>query len=342
MQRSVTTMNVRSIQLRLTCSLALTVLPLAALALLAQGSPSHPETPLPQQRLRSHLFIYDLRRSTSHEVFAADTIWEAPNWSPDGKYLISNSGGAIYKIELMPDGATETPQKLAIPADHRCNNDKAISPDGTMLAFSANVLPQRGSQVFLANADGSGVKLMAAGSPSYFHGWSPDNKTLAFVAQRNGSGQYDIYSMPAGGGPEKQLTENIHQDDGPDYSPDGKWIYINSDRSGKEAIWRFPANGAGIDDAKAVKVVNDELEDWFPHISPDGKKMVYVGYPAATPTHDPRDVAIKIKLVAINHGKVGSGEKTLIEATGGQGTMNVNSWAPDSMRFAYVTYEALP
>ena len=92
-------MNVRSIQMRLTCSFALTVLSLAAPALLAQGPSSHPEAPQPQQRLRSHLFIYDLRSSTSHEVFAADTIWEAPNWSPDGKYLISNSGGAIYKID---------------------------------------------------------------------------------------------------------------------------------------------------------------------------------------------------------------------------------------------------
>jgi len=126
------------------------------------------------------------------------------------------------------------------------------------------------------------------------------------------------------------------------FSPDGKWIYINSDRSGKEAVWRFPAEGAGHDDKKAEMVVNDGLEDWFPHISPDGKKMVYIGYPAGTPTHNPRNVSIAVKLVAINHGKVDASQKPLVEATGGQGSMNVNSWAPDSMRFAYVTYEALP
>src|SRR6201998_2269740 len=118
-------MNVRSIQSRMCCNLALTVLSLAAPALLAQGPPSHPEAPQPQQRLRSHLFIYNLRSRTSHEVFAADTIWEAPNWSPDGKYLISNSGGAIYKIGLREDGTAETPQKLAIPENYQCNNDKA-------------------------------------------------------------------------------------------------------------------------------------------------------------------------------------------------------------------------
>ena len=328
-------MNVRSMPSRYCRTLTLAILCWAAPALLAQAAQ-------PRQHLRSHLFIYDLRSGASHEVFAADAIWEAPNWSPDGTYLISNSGGAIYKIVLKPDGTSETPQKLAIPDDHRCNNDKAISPDGKMLAFSANVSPQRGSQVFLANADGSGVKLMASDSPSYFHGWSPDNKTMAFVAQRNGSGQFDIYSMPAGGGPEQRLTEDIHQDDGPDYSPDGKWIYINSNRSGKEAIWRFPSTGAGPKDEKAQMVVSDSLEDWFPHPSPDGEKLVYIAYPTGTPTHDPRSAQIKIKLVAVQEDKIAATQKVLVEGSGGQGTFNVNSWAPDSMRFAYVLYEALP
>jgi len=212
------------------------------------------------EHLRSRLFIYDLHDGSSHLVYSADSVWEAPNWSPDGSYLISNSGGGIYKLVLRKDGTAE-PQKLAIPADFRCNNDKALSPDGKKLAFSATASPSKGSQVFLSDADGSNIKLMASDTPSYFHGWSPDNKTLAFVAQRNGSHQYDIYRMPAAGGAEDQLTFNIHQDDGPDYSPDGKWIYINSDRSGKQAIWRFPAEGAGRNDEKAQLVVNDQLED---------------------------------------------------------------------------------
>jgi Tol biopolymer transport system component len=295
-----------------------------------------------EQHLRSRIFIYDLRDGSTRLVYTADSIWEAPNWSPDGKYLISNSGGGIYKLTLKADGTAAAPEKLAIPDDYRCNNDKGLSPDGKNVAFSASHAPGNGSQVFLANADGGNIKLMTPDSPSYFHGWSPDSRTLAFVAQRNGSGQYDIYTMPELGGPEQRLTTNIHQDDGPDYSPDGKWIYINSDRSGKEAIWRFPASGAGPNDDKAQMVVNDGLEDWFPHISPDGSKMVYIGYPAGTPTHDPRTVHIEIKLVAIDHDKVASARQTLVQAIGGQGTMNVNSWAPDSKRFAYVTYEALP
>ena len=328
-------MKVLSMSSLFCCTFALAALNLATPSLHAQAA--HAE-----QHLRSKLFVYDLRDGSSHLVYTADQIWEAPNWSPDGKYLISNSGGAIYKLALKKDGTAETPEKLAIPANYQCNNDKAISPNGRMIAFSASAAPHKGSQVFLANADGTGVKLMTEDSPSYFHGWSPNSRTLSFVAQRNGSGQYDIYREPAAGGTEERLTFNPHQDDGPDYSPDSKWIYINSDRSGKEAAWRFPADGAGPDDVKAEMVVSDGLEDWFPHISPNGKKLVYIGYPAGTPTHNPRNVHIAIKLVAIDHDKVASTQKTLVEATGGQGTMNVNSWAPDSMRFAYVTYEPIP
>ena len=333
-------MKILSIQLQF-CKLILIAFFLTAPALHAQSSAARVEAAPSEPHLSSRLFIYDLHDGSSRLVYSADSIWEAPNWSPDGKYLIANSGGGIYKFVLKPDGMVE-PQRLAVPANFQCNNDKGISPDGKKIAFSATVPPHKGSQVFLAEADGSNVKLVAAESPSYFHGWSPDNKTLAFVAQRNGSGQYDIYSMPADGGAEKQLTSNIHHDDGPDYSPDGKWIYINSDRSGKEAVWRFPFDGAGTNDAKAEMVVTDGLEDWFPHVSPDGKKMVYIGYPAGTKTHDPRTVHIELKLVAINHGEVASSPRTLVKASGGQGTMNVNSWAPDSMRFAYVVYTVLP
>jgi TolB protein len=337
-----TTMNV-SIDSILRRGVGVVALGFASLALLAHGSPlqtaaaRHSES---DTKIRSRIFIYDLRDGSSHLVYSDDSIWEAPNWSPDGEYLISNHGGAIYKLVLKPDSTAE-PEKLNIPADYRCNNDKSLSPDGRQLGFSATPPGGKGSEVFVADADGGHIQQKTSVPPSYFHGWSPDGKTLAFVAQRNGSGQYDVYSIPAVGGTEKQLTANPHHEDGPDYSPDGHWIYINSDRSGKEAIWRFPASGAGQDDARAQMVLSDDLEDWFPHISLDGKKMVYIGYPAGTATHDPRTVPIELKLVPISHDKVGGPGKTLVKAIGGQGTMNVNSWAPDSMRFAYVTFEAM-
>jgi TolB protein len=305
-----------------------------AFASMAQGA---------EPALRSRIYVYDLRTHTSKLIFTADTIWEAPNWSPDAKYLISNSGGIIHKLSFKSDGTVVESEKLKIPENYHCNNDKAISPDGKWLAFSAFQGAERGSEVYLAHADGSDVKQMTNVSPSYFHGWSPDNKTIAYVAQRPiGGKQYDIYELATTGGDEMRLTSSPGQDDGPDYSSDGKWIYINSNRSGKEEVWRFPATGAGENDAKAEMVVSDSMQDWFPHISPDGKRLLYIAYPSNVATHDPRNVHIVFKLVDIHNNEVSKSQKVLVEASGGQGSMNVNSWAPDSMRFAYVTYEPLP
>ena len=314
---------------------------LADAAILAQP-PSQPKAPPEASpHLRSRVYTYNIADGTSHLVFTDDSTWEAPNWSPDGKYLILNHSGGIYRLVFQPDG-TAKPQKLPLPAELDCNNDKTLSPDGKQLAFSASSPSSPGSEVYLADADGSKTRQVTHQSPSYFHGWSPDKRTLAFVAQRNGGGQFDIYKVAVSGGAETQLTANPHHDDGPDYSPDGKWIYINSDRSGKEAVWRLPAQSTGVADQVAEMVVSDGLEDWFPHISPDGKQMVYIGYPSGTPTHNSRELNVTLKLVGITQGKVEANQKTLLVTHGGQGSMNVNSWAPDSMHFAYVSYEALP
>ncbi len=288
-----------------------------------------------EPRLRSHVFVYSVADGTSREVYTDGSVWEAPNWSPDGKYLILNHAGGIYRLDLSASGPA-MPHKLTLPAGLDCNNDKALSLDGTKLAFSASTPSSHGSEVFVANADGTAPQQKTTEVPSYFHGWSPDGKTLAFVAQRKGSGQFDIYSMPAAGGPETQLTADPRHDDGPDYSPDGKWVYINSDRSGKEAVWRFPAAGG-----PAEKVVDDSEEDWFPHIAPDGKKLVYITYPAGTPTHNSRELAVTLRMVPVDGDRVGNMPKTLVKLRGGQGSMNVNSWAPDSEHFAYVSYEQL-
>jgi TolB protein len=129
-------MTLRSMPSRYCCNLTLAILSWAAPALLAQAAQ-------PRQHLRSHLFIYDLRSGASHEVFAADAIWEAPNWSPDGTYLISNSGGAIYEIVLKPDGTSETPQKLVIPDDHRCSSSTSAFPQKRRATIRAQ--PRSGS-----------------------------------------------------------------------------------------------------------------------------------------------------------------------------------------------------
>src|ERR1039458_4695287 len=293
----------------------------------------------PAQRYHSKVTVYDVAARTSRTVYQADQIVEAPNWSRDGKFLLINTGGNLYRLPLNAGGEPAL-EKIELGAGgYRCNNDHDYSRDGKWLAFSASSTASRQSQVWLAHADGTGSKLMTPPAPSYFHGWSPDGRWLAFVSQRDGI--FQLFRVPAGGGAEQRLTTKGY-DDGPEYSPDGKWIYFNSNRSGGWNIWRMPADGAGPDDAKAERVTSDELEDWFPHFSPDGKSLLVFSFPKGTKTHNEKMEGVTLRLMpAPGRNLKPAALKVLTTFFGGQGTINVNSWSPDSRRFAYVVYEPI-
>ncbi|MEO7143637.1 MAG: hypothetical protein ABI165_09070 [Bryobacteraceae bacterium] len=291
----------------------------------------------PRVRYRSRISIYDLKDKSTRVLFTADDVWEAPNWSRDGKFLLTNSGGNLYRIPVEGEAK---PEKIDVGAGLRCNNDHDFSRDGKLLAFSASTASSHGSLVFLASADGSNRRQMTTVTPSYFHGWSPDGKWMAIVAQRNGN--FDLFRVRETGGPERRLTSNPGYDDGPDYSPDGKWIYFNSNRSGSWDIWRMPKNGAGANDSKAQRVTSDELEDWFPHPSPDGKWLLFLSFPKGTSNHNEK-LEVQLRMMPLPHRKLGTPRiQVLTKFFGGQGTINVSSWAPDSQRFAFVSFEKLP
>ncbi|HLH08922.1 MAG TPA: hypothetical protein VKW78_16905 [Terriglobales bacterium] len=290
--------------------------------------------------VRSRVTIYDLKSKSTKVLYTTDHLVEAPNWSPDGKYLLINTGGRLYRLPVK--GKKPQPELVNLDAAYRCNNDHGPSPDGKLIAFSANYADSHASQVFVANADGSNPKLLTPKMPSYFHGWSPDGKWLTFVGQRDSS--FNIFRVPLAGGNEERLTSHPGYDDGPDYSPDGKWIYINSNRSGTWDIWRFPADGAGPNDSKAERITSDALEDWFAHPSPNGKWLVFLSFPAGTPGHDAK-LQVQLRMMPMPGAQPGAKPgpiQTLTQFFGGQGTINVNSWSPDSKRFAYVVYEVLP
>ncbi len=287
------------------------------------------------QRYRSKITIFDFEARATRTVYEADQVIEAPNWSRDGKFLLVNAGGNLYRLPVT--GPPELQQIHLGEGGYRCNNDHDFSPDGRLIAFSASSPSSRVSQVYVARADGSNVRLLTpAPFPSYFHGWSPDGRWLAFVGQREG--KYELFR-----GPEQRLTSAGAYDDGPEYTPDGKWIYFNSNRSGAWEIWRIPAGGGGPSDALAERITNDGPEDWFPHISPDGRWMVWLAFPKGTKGHNDKMAGMILRAMPVPGDKPAPARiETLTTFFGGQGTINVNSWSPDSRQFAYVVYEPLP
>lgn len=293
-----------------------------------------------QPRYRSRIAIFDLESRKTEVVYEGDGIIEAPNWARDGSFLLVNTQGNLYRLPIRP-GAERRLERIDLGSGYRCNNDHDLSRDGKWLAFSASSAQSRQSQVYVAAADGSGVRLLTPAAPSYFHGWSPDGKWLAFVGQRNG--KYELYRVPMVGGAEERLTAKGAYDDGPEYSPDGKWIYFNSDRSGGWDIWRIPASGGGSADNRAQQVTSDEGEDWFPHISPNGKHMVFFSFPKGTRGHNDRMEGVSLRMRPTPGKKIKPSKiEVLTTFFGGQGTINVNSWSPDSKRFAFVIYQPVP
>lgn len=288
-------------------------------------------------RFSSRVMLYDLDRNTARLVYHGRGVWEAPNWSRDGSYLLVNSGGRLYRLPI--DGGEPTP--IALDPTLRANNDHDFSADGKLLAISASTPTSGGSQVYVANADGTNHRLVVAPVPSYFHGWSPDGKFLSFVANRDKK-QYDLYRVPVEGGVEERLTTHPAHEDGTDYSPDGKWIYFNSDRaSGEGDIWRMPATGAGPEDRQAQRITSDAPEDWFPHPSPDGRQLLFLSLPDGTVGHNDRDLRVQLRMIQLPGDSFAATTPGVVHTfIGGQGTINVNSWAPDSRRFAYVEYAA--
>jgi Tol biopolymer transport system component len=280
--------------------------------------------------LHSTLETVAVNSTDRQVVYSAEGRFEAPNWSRDGSYLLFNRDGHLEKLPVKGG----TPEVINTSNQNHLNNDHGISPDGTQLAISDNSqetksatgTPSHDSLVYVLPIAGGTPRRLTPTGPSYWHGWSPDGKTLAFVGQRNGD--FDIYTIPVTGGEETRLTTAKGLDDGPEYSPDGQHIYFNSERTGHMQIWHMKADGSDQE-----QVFSDDYNNWFPHISPDGKWMVFLTYERDVSGH-PENKNVMLRLMSLETKKI----TILASLFGGQGTINVPSWSPDSKQVAFVSY----
>jgi len=263
----------------------------------------------------------DIASKDRRVIYQASGVIEAPNWTRDGHTFLFNSKGRIYRL---PSKGGE-PELVDTGFANRCNNDHGLSPDGRQLAISHHG-PDGKSLIYVLPSTGGMPKLLTAAGPSYWHGWSPDGQTIVYCAERNGN--FDVYSIPVTGGEEKRLTTAPGLDDGPEYSPDGKFIYFNSARKGRMQIWRMRPDGS-----EQEPVVADDYNNWFPHPSPDGKWIVFLSYDKDVEGH-PANKGVQLRLLPLKGGPI----EVVAKLFGGQGTINVPSWSPDSRRLAFVSY----
>ncbi len=252
-----------------------------------------------------------------------DYVIEAPNWLPDGRRLLYNSQGSLWLFDLE----TKESSKIDTGDCSRCNNDHVLSPDGDYMGFSCGGID---SQVYIVPITGGTPRAVTPNSPSFLHGWSPDGKTLAYCAFREGG--KDVYTISVEGGEETRLTSAPGLNDGPEYSPDGRHIWFNSERSGLMQIWRMDADGQN----QTQMTTDEDSNSWFAHLSPDGSQAVYISYKKGdvNPGDHPANKNVELRLMSAQGGDY----RVLCRLFGGQGTLNVNSWSPCGKKIAFVSY----
>ncbi|HMH58068.1 MAG TPA: biopolymer transporter Tol [Galbitalea sp.] len=277
---------------------------------------------------RAELNILDVDSGERTLVLSSsEMLFEAPNWTSDGRSLIVNGDGGLWSIR--PEGGALAPIPLGdLPA---INNDHVVSPDGTTVYVSSE-----DGHAYAVPISGGGIRRVSNERKSftyYLHGISPDGATLSYIGMQrhsNGTVTTNVFTIPVGGGHDVQLTDDTFPDDGSEFSPDGKWIYFNSERAAQAAghaqLFRMPATGGSIE-----QLTFDERVNWFPHISPTGDRIAYVSFPTGTLGH-PADVDVLLRI--LEDGKT----RDIAAVFGGQGTMNVPSWDPTGSKLAFVDY----
>ena len=286
--------------------------------------------------LGSHIETMDVKSGKRKILYSENVSLQAPNWTKDGKSLIYNSMGSLYRFDLK----SRKPALLPTGKVKDINNDHVISFNGKMLGLSALSPDGKiGSTVYTMPITGGEPKLI---TPllgfSYLHGWSPDGKWLTYTAKRNNDptpAGFDIYKIPSKGGKEIQLTNVTGLDDGPEYSPDGKYIYFNSVRSGLMQLWRMKPDGSDPE-----QLTNDDYNNWFAHVSPDGKWIVCITFlkDEVKPDDHPFYKHVYLRMMPASGGPL----KVIAYLYGGQGTINTPSWSPDSKKIAFVSNTGMP
>jgi Tol biopolymer transport system component len=284
---------------------------------------------------RCQVWVHDTASGENRMILeTTDLLLEAPNWTLQGDALILNGRGLLWRLPIEDPNL----QVIDLQGVPPLNNDHVLDPDGAHIFVSA----YDDWQLYRAPLTG-GVAVQVSGRQGpdgllhFLHGVSPDGRQLAFVgvqAQITADSvtfvSAEICTLGSDGYGFRQITSGGAPADGPEYSPDGAWIYFNTEAFSDHAqIARMRTDGSEIE-----RLTHAPTVDWFPHLSPDGRLAAFIAYPPGTKGH-PADLWVELKLVRDGDWP---GAVTVARLFGGQGTINVNSWSPDSTRFAFVAY----
>jgi TolB protein len=253
---------------------------------------------------------------------------DSANWAPDGKSIYVHEAGKIQRIPYLDPPAGGAPQVIDTGKLLGCSGNYGLSPDGKWIAVSCSEASGAPHQVFLLPAGGGGTAKRVTNTAvgSYFHAWAPDSQSLAFT--QGHASKADFFTVPIEGGTERRLTSDT-VNDGPDYTPDGKYIYFDSSRSGKLQIWRMKPDGSA-----AEQITDDDGNNHSPHVSPDGKSVAFLSQQAP---ENGEIVPTVLKVISGSDGLI----HEVARFQGNRGSFQMYGWG-DATHLAFVSYQKLP
>jgi TolB protein len=291
----------------------------------------HPDYRVLREGQKCQLHVFDVADRSATVIAEFDQVlFEAPNWGRDGRTLYLNGQGELWAFSL---GSPPGPRRVEYTGLPALNNDHVLDPRGEAIFMSAN-----DGHIYQGALAGGRTRRVTDDDDvrHYLHGVSPDGTTLGFVRLDRSGGPGRLALMASDGGRVTVIDTGAGRIDGPEWSPDGDWIYFNTERwasaPGHAQLARVPSENPSAD--KVERLISTATVDWFPHLAPDGRLAVYLQYPEGTMGH-PEDRDVELVLVGTADWSV---PLARVPVFGGQGTINVNSWSPDSERFAFVSY----
>lgn len=300
---------------------------------------------LPGQTSRVH--VYDVGSRTARLVFESATVLvEAPNVL-DADTLVLNGDGDLWLLRLpSADSGTVLDETALVPVPmdgvDEINNDHVLDPSGTSIVVSA-----RDGELYRVPLPDGGpatrITDVAAALPTkrkfYLHGIAPDGSALAAIVgelSEGGVWTTDVAMVDPATGEPTFVTRDAHADDGCTITADGTLLW-NTERF-TPGTAQLASLRPGADDP--VRITNDERVNWFPHLSPDGAHLLSLSYEPGVQGH-PADHRVELRLLPgslVRGARIAVQPETLVALDGGQGTVNVPPWAPDSTWFAYCDY----
>ncbi len=246
-----------------------------------------PPAPTGEPKLYSTLEAVAISSADRRVVYVAPEHFEAPNWTRDGAAFLFNGNGHILRLPV----AGGTPVTIDTGFATRCNNDHGISPDSKWLAISDQSQEDHKSLVYMVPIDGGTPRRITKNSPSYWHGWSPDGKrlpSLASVTAISISTPSPSQAETKPGSPRPKASTTA-----PSIRRTG-----NTSISTPSALGRCRSGGCSPTAARRNKSHRTNFNNWFPHISPDGKWMVFLSYEKDVTGH-PENKNVMLRLMSL-------------------------------------------